>query len=50
MIRHVSLAEVMNWGGWMSLASVQRYLHLNVQSMGNSVRALEAERALQLNQ
>ena len=50
MIRHVSLAEVMHWGGWMSLASVQRYLHLNVQSMGNSVRALEAERALQLNQ
>ena len=44
MIRYVSLAEVMHWGGWMSLASVQRYLHLNVQSMGNAKRALEHER------
>lgn len=44
MIKYVSLAEVMHWGGWMSLASVQRYLHLNVQSMGNAKRALEHER------
>jgi len=46
MITHVSLAEVMHWGGWTSLASVQRYLHLNVQSLGNAKRALETERAL----
>lgn len=47
MIRHVSLAEVMHWGGWMSLASVQRYLHLNTSSLANARKALEAERALQ---
>ena len=46
MIKHVSLAEVMHWGGWMSLRSVQRYLHLNVESMANARRALEHERSL----
>ena len=46
MIRYCSTAEVMVWGGWKSLGSIDRYLHLNVQSLANAKAALETERAL----
>ena len=44
MIPHVSLPELMHYGGWKTLSAVQRYIHLNVSSMGNAVAALENER------
>lgn len=44
MITHVSLPELMHYGGWKTLAAVQRYIHLNVSSMGKAVAALENER------
>ena len=44
MITHVSLPELMHYGGWKTLAAVQRYIHLNVSSLGNAVAALENER------
>jgi len=46
MIRYCSTSEVMVWGGWKSLGSMQRYLHLNVEGLANAKRALETERAL----
>ena len=46
MIRHENLSTVMHWGGWMTLASVQRYLHLNVSSLASAREALENERAI----
>ena len=45
LIKHVSLAEVMHWGGWKSLSSVQRYLHLDTSGLGRAKQALEDERA-----
>jgi integrase len=37
----ISLHQLMAWGGWTSLASVQRYLHLHVDALGGCVQALE---------
>lgn len=40
--RGVSLAQIMAFGGWTSLASVQRYLHVNTQALAECVDALES--------
>lgn len=38
--RGVSLAQIMAFGGWTSLASVQRYLHVNTDALAECVEAL----------
>lgn len=40
--RGVSLAQIMAFGGWTSLASVQRYLHVNTQALSECIDALES--------
>lgn len=37
----VSLAQIQKFGGWSSLAAVQRYLHLSVDDLGQCITALE---------
>jgi integrase len=39
--RGVSQGVLMAWGGWRSLAAVQRYMHLSTDSLGACVVALE---------
>jgi len=39
--RGVSLVQISTFGGWSSLAAVQRYLHLHVDSLASCVAALE---------
>jgi integrase len=38
----VSLAQIMAFGGWTSLPSVQRYLHVNTQALSECIDALES--------
>ena len=33
----------MSWGGWSSLQSVQRYLHIHTDALASCVAALEQE-------
>lgn len=40
--RGVPLAQIMTFGGWSSLAAVQRYLHLSTDALDCCVKALEA--------
>ena len=40
--RGVPLHQLMTFGGWTSLASVQRYLHLQTDALAGCVAALEA--------
>lgn len=40
--RGIPLHQLMAFGGWSSLASVQRYLHLNTDALSACVSALEA--------
>ena len=37
----IPLHKIMTWGGWTSLASVQRYLHLHTDALAACVSALE---------
>jgi integrase len=37
----VSLAQIMAFGGWSSLSAVQRYLHLNTDTLHGCIAALE---------
>ena len=38
---NISLALIMNYGGWTSLKSVRRYLHVNVHALGACTEVLE---------
>jgi len=38
----IPLHQIMAWGGWSSLQSVQRYMHINVSALSACVSALEA--------
>jgi integrase len=38
----IPLHQIMSWGGWSSLQSVQRYMHINVSALSACVAALEA--------
>lgn len=40
--RGIPLHQLMAYGGWTSLASVQRYLHLHTDALASCVAALEA--------
>jgi integrase len=40
--RGIPLQQIMTFGGWTSLQSVQRYLHLHVDALAGCVQALEA--------
>lgn len=40
--RNISLQKLKDFGGWSSLAAVQRYLHLNTDALVDCVNALEA--------
>jgi integrase len=37
----IPLHQIMTWGGWSSLASVQRYIHLQTDALSACVAALE---------
>jgi site-specific recombinase XerD len=39
--RGIPLHQLMSFGGWTSLASVQRYLHLQTDALAACVAALE---------
>ena len=39
--RGVSQGQLMAWGGWRSLAAVQRYMHLGTDALADCVAALE---------
>jgi len=39
--RGIPLHQLMSYGGWTSLASVQRYLHLHTDALSACVAALE---------
>jgi site-specific recombinase XerD len=39
--RGIPLHQLMAYGGWTSLASVQRYLHLHTDALAACVNALE---------
>ena len=39
---NISLALIMNYGGWTSLKSVRRYLHVNVHALGACTEVLES--------
>lgn len=36
----VSLPKIMAWGGWKTLSAVERYMHVDVASLGQAVDAL----------
>ena len=39
----IPLHQIMSWGGWSSLQSVQRYLHIHTDALASCVAALEQE-------
>jgi integrase len=42
-VKGVSLPAIMQWGGWRSLAAVQRYAHVDITGLEMARRALESE-------
>ena len=41
LLRARSELQLMAWGGWRSLAAVQRYMHLGTEALADCVAALE---------
>ena len=42
-MKGVNLPSIMQWGGWRSLAAVQRYAHIDLTGLEMARRALESE-------
>jgi site-specific recombinase XerD len=42
-VKGVNLPSIMQWGGWRSLAAVQRYAHVDITGLEMARRALESE-------
>ena len=42
-IKGINLPSIMQWGGWKSLAAVQRYAHVDITGLEMARRALEPE-------
>jgi len=42
-VKGINLPAIMQWGGWKSLAAVQRYAHVDITGLEMARRALESE-------